>query len=198
MEKRTRNLNFLFSLSIFPEDLKTQVGIFSFYFPKIKVPQKIPPLSAFALVRWQSVGRSYQSALKKVIQILKGGFKVHLEIDLEKIERKEELLKQDKDIFWGKMRFFGNLSPHTMKKIKKKGCFLGVFEVICLILTHLGKLPRSVGFNCIGDRCRPSYYQKRKHLIYHPFVYLDEDDLWIGCEWEGAIKIDHLTPIFDF
>jgi len=196
--ERNKDLNLLFLLSIFPEDLKDQIAILSLYFPRIKVPQEIPYTSAFAFINWRSVTKNYQSALKKAIQALKRNFEVHLEINLERIEKKEDL-KAKEDIFWGKVELFENLSAQAMKKIKK-GYFLGIFETACLILTHIEKFPKPVGFNCIGDRYYPSYpgSELRKHLIYHPYVCLNKNEIWIGYEWEGVIRINHLTPVFSF
>jgi len=187
------------SSSIFPENLKDQIAILSLYFPRIKVPQEIPYTSAFGFINWRSVTKNYQSALKKAIQVLKRNFEVHLEIDLERIE-KEENLEVKEDIFWGKVEFFENLSAQAMKKMKR-GYFLGIFETACLILTHsFGKFPESIGFNCIGDRYFPSYPESelRKHLIYHPYIYINKNTLLIGYEWEEVIRINHLTPVFSF
>jgi len=199
--ERNKNLNLLFLLSIFPEDLKDQIAILSLYFPRIKVPQEIPYTSAFAFINWRSVTKNYQSALKKAIQALKRNFEVHLEINLERIEKKEDL-KAKEDIFWGKVELFENLSAQAMKKMRetKKGCFLGIFETACLILTHFGKFPETIGFNCIGDRYYPSYpgSELRKHLIYHPYIYISKNHLWIRYEWERVIRINHLNPVFSF
>ena len=199
--ERNKNLNLLFLLSIFPEDLKDQIAILSLYFPRIKVPQEIPYTSAFAFINWRSVTKNYQSALKKAIQALKRNFEVHLEINLERIE-KEENLKAKEDIFWGKVELFENLSAQAMKKMRetKKGCFLGIFETACLILTHFGKFPETIGFNCIGDRYYPSYpgSELRKHLIYHPYIYISKNHLWIRYEWERVIRINHLNPVLSF
>jgi len=199
--ERNKNLNLLFLLSIFPEDLKDQIAILSLYFPRIKVPQEIPYTSAFAFINWRSVTKNYQSALKKAIQALKRNFEVHLEINLERIEKKEDL-KAKEDIFWGKVELFENLSAQAMKKMReiKKGCFLGIFETACLILTHFGKFPETIGFNCLGDRYYPSYpgSELRKHLIYHPYIYISKNHLWIRYEWERVIRINHLTPVLSF
>ena len=199
--ERNKNLNLLFLLSIFPEDLKDQIAILSLYFPRIKVPQEIPYTSAFAFINWRSVTKNYQSALKKAIQALKRNFEVHLEINLERIEKKEDL-KAKEDIFWGKVELFENLSAQAMKKMRetKKGCFLGIFETACLILTHFGKFPETIGFNCLGDRYYPSYpgSELRKHLIYHPYIYISKNHLWIRYEWERVIRINHLNPVFSF
>ena len=189
--ERAKNL----SSSIFPENLKDQIAILSLYFPRIKVPQEIPYTSAFGFIRWESIAKNYPAALKMMIEAFKRNFEVHLEVDLKKVER-EEIIETKQDVFWGKVNFFENFSAQVVKKIKK-GISLGLFEVGCLILTHLGKFPEA-GFNCIGD----CYYQEKglikTPVVYHPWIYVSDNQIRIGFEWEGVVKIDYLTPVFRF
>jgi len=194
--ERAKNL----SSSIFPENLKDQIAILSLYFPRIKVPQEIPYTSAFGFIRWESIAKNYPAALKMMIEAFKRNFEVHLEVDLKKVER-EEIIETKQDVFWGKVNFFENFSAQTVKKIvkkaKKENFSLGIFEVGCLILTHSERFSKSIGFNCIGDR----YQEKglmRASVVYHPWIYVSDNQIRIGFEWEGVVKIDYLTPVFRF
>lgn len=175
-----------------PKSITKQVKILHRFFPGIslnvdnKITEQELPANAegwFAIPRWQSVAKTYNEAVQKVLNLIENQREGKFEFYGEKIFRQHErtvknlkkLASQQNgyDILIVAAQFglkHGGRSVRRAREVFTANEFgLGTFEIGCMLLTHPKRFKRSkdLWIHCAGDECfypndTPSFYYGSK------------------------------------
>jgi hypothetical protein len=165
-----------------PKSITEQIAILGQFFPDIgsaneKIAEQTLPQKAegwFAIPRWQSVGKTYNEALKVVLDLIRkqrmenfcnyreGQIGEEYLREFESTKRSwEKLGKTQKgyDILVVAAQFgycSRGFSPRRAREVFMASEFgLGAFEIGCMLITHPERLmdDLDLGMYCIGDEC---------------------------------------------
>lgn len=161
--------------------------------------QPLPPNAEgwFAIPRWQSVGKTYEEALQKVLDLIKqqrGSFYNYCEGQLgeqylrrlERSAKKLEILGEAQkgyDILVVAAQFGLRHRGRSVRRAREvfmaNEFGLGAFEIACMILTHQDRLANydDLWIDCAGDEYAPDADGRFSRA---PYFYFSDGEVWFG------------------
>ncbi|MDD5696721.1 MAG: hypothetical protein PHO90_01970 [Candidatus Pacebacteria bacterium] len=194
-----------------PKGIIEQTNILRQFFPGIGfadekiAEQPLPPYAEgwFAIPRWQSVGKTYEEALQKVLDLIKkqrGSFYNYREgrlgakylRQLERTAKKLEALGEQQkgyDILVVAAQFGLRHRGRSVRRAREvfmaNEFGLGAFEIACIILTHQDRLANydDLWIDCAGNEYAPG---GDGDFSYAPYFHFDGGEVKFGTYWVGS------------
>ncbi|HRY76754.1 MAG TPA: hypothetical protein P5524_01150 [Candidatus Paceibacterota bacterium] len=195
-----------------PKGITEQTNILRQLFPGVGfadeklAQQPLPPNAEgwFAIPRWQSIAKTYNEAVQKVLDLIKkqykgkfyacheGKLEVHYLRQHERTMKKFEVLSEQQkgyDILVVAAQFGFRHRGRSVRRAREvfmaNEFGLGAFEIGCMIFTHPVRLlgTANLWIDCTGDEYSPD---KNSLFSQTPFFDSTANEFMFGMRWIGV------------